>query len=179
MKIKLKKKENSYAQVHKNMLYSKFLSLKAKGLGSILEAYSNDYDVSLKSIELNGKDGIKSLRSAISELENQNFLFRFQSRDDGGLFTTFWIFDSQILDLNYINDIVKEYETVIPLTINKLLEKLLILNGVSVTGIPSRITYNNSNLDKHLIETAKYFLLGDGRVERHRHFFTRCKQATP
>ena len=88
MKIKLKEKKNQYAQVHINLLRNQNRSLRAKGLGAVLESYSNDFELSLKSIEFNSVDGIKSIRSAIKELENGYYLFRFQTRDEGGLFIT-------------------------------------------------------------------------------------------
>lgn len=161
MKIKLKKKENQYAQVHVNMLRDKALSLKAKGLGAVLESYSNDFELSLKSIEFNSADGIKSIRAAIKELEDGFFLFRFQTRDKAGLFITYWAFDSQQLDTQYLKNIIFELEKVELITRNDL------LSGVSVLATPSgypltasrstasrqRTTYNNNkNQTKKIIE---------------------------
>jgi len=147
MKIKLKKKKNKYAQVHINLLRDKNLSLKAKGLGAILESYSNDFNLSLKSIVFNTIDGIKSVRSAIKELENGYYLYRFQTRDKKGLFITYWAFDSQKLDIDYLRSIIKELEKVELITKNEL------LNGVSLTAMPTTAprltacrestTYNN------------------------------------
>jgi hypothetical protein len=154
MKIKLKKKENQYAQVHVNMLRNKTLSLKAKGLGAVLESYSDDFEVSLKSIELNATDGIKSVRTAIKELEDGYYLFRFQTRDKGGLFSTYWAFDSQKLDVDYLREMIKELEKVELITKNELLQRG-IPHGNAVTGMPSTAsrstasrqstTYNNTN----------------------------------
>lgn len=144
MKIKLKKKENSYAQVHKNMLFDRTLSLKAKGLGAILESYSNDFDVNMKSIELGNADGIKSIRSATKELEDGYYLFRFQVRDKGGLFTTFWVFDSERLDVDYLKNIIVGLEKIELITKNDLLQRG-IPYGNAVTGTPSRTPYNNIN----------------------------------
>lgn len=149
MKIKLKKKQTQYAQVHVNLLRNKELSLKAKGLGAVLESYSNDFEVSLKSIELNGTDGIKSIRSAIKELEEGYYLFRFQTRDEAGLFETYWAFDSQQLDVEYLHGLIRELEKVELITKNDILERGT-PHGNAVTGMPSAgcrqsTTYNNSN----------------------------------
>lgn len=154
VKIKLKKKENQYAQVHVNMLRDRGLSLKAKGLGAVLESYSNDFEVSLRSIEIGSNDGIKSVRSAIKELEQGYFLFRFQTRDKGGLFSTYWAFDSQKLDVGYLHEIISELEKVELITPEQLLQRG-IPYGNAVTGMPStasrstasrqRTTYNNIN----------------------------------
>jgi len=124
------------------------LSLRAKGLGAVLESYSNDFELSLKSIEFNSVDGIKSIRSAIKELENGYYLFRFQTRDEGGLFITYWAFDSQKLDINYLKEMIKELEKIELITKNELFD------GVSLTAMPSAgsrltacrksTTYNNT-----------------------------------
>lgn len=153
MKIKLKKKSSQYAQVHVEMLRNKTLSLKAKGLGAVLESYSNDFELSLRSIELNSSDGIKSIRSAIRELEKGFYLFRFQTRDKGGLFTTYWAFDSEKLDTEYLKNIIFELEKVEIITKNKILQRG-IPNGNAVEDMPSAAsrqtgsrqgtTYNNS-----------------------------------
>ena len=131
MKIKLKKKENQYAQVHVNMLRDRTLSLKAKGLGAVLESYSNDFEVSLKSIEMGSYDGIKSVRAGIKELEEGYYLFRFQTRDEAGLFITYWAFDSQKLEVDYLKSIIKELVKVELITKNEL------SNGVSVLATPT------------------------------------------
>lgn len=161
MKIKLKKKENQYAQVHVAMLRDKALSLKAKGLGAVLESYSNNYDVSVKSIECNSSDGAKAIKSAIKELEAGYYLFRFQTHDDNGQFVTYWAFDSQTLDVDYLKDMINELEKVELITANDLLLPGY-QNGTAVdvtTGVPksvdglrvdglradgSRTTYNNN-----------------------------------
>jgi len=150
MKIKLKKKENSYAQVHKNMLFDRTLSLKAKGLGAILESYSNDFDVNMKSIELSNPDGLKAIRGAIKELEDGYYLFRFQIRENGGLFTTVWAFDSEKLDVDYLKNIITGLEKIELITKNDLLQRGS-QNGNPVkgsTGYPftacrQRTPYNN------------------------------------
>jgi hypothetical protein len=120
MKIKLKKKTNQYAQVHINLLRDKNLSLKAKGLGAVLESYSNDFDVSIKSIEINSKDGARAIKTAIKELEKGYYLFRFQTHDETGKFITYWTFDSQKLEINYLKTIIKELEKVDLITPNSL-----------------------------------------------------------
>ncbi len=162
MKIKLKKKENQYAQVHVDMLRNKNLSLKAKGLGAVLESYSNDFDVSLKSIELNSNDGAKSIKNAIKELESGYYLFRFQTHDSSGQFVTYWAFDSQKLEIEYLKSIINELERVDLITTSDLLSPGYQKGGAveAITGVPFtgggkttdgksadglRTTYNNTN----------------------------------
>jgi hypothetical protein len=162
MKIKLKKKDNQYAQVHVNMLRDKTLSLKAKGLGAVLESYSNDFEVSVKSIEIGSNDGVKAIKTAIKELEQGYYLFRFQTHDKEGKFITFWAFDSQKLEVDYLKDMINELEKVELITDNDLLSPGY-QNGTTVndcTGVPFSVgglsadgktadgkstTYNNTN----------------------------------
>lgn len=162
MKIKLKKKDNQYAQVHVNMLRDRSLSLKAKGLGAVLESYSNDFEVSVKAIEIGSNDGVKAIKTAIKELEQGYYLFRFQTHDQGGKFITYWAFDSQKLEVEYLKEMINELEKVEIITINDLLtpgyQKGTTVDNV--TGVPfsadgfsadgksvdgSRTTYNNIN----------------------------------
>ncbi len=137
------------------MLHNSNLSLKAKGLGAVLESYSDDFDVSLKSIELKSTDGQKALKSAIKELENGYYLYRFQTRDEQGLFETYWAFDSQKLDIEYLKNVIKELEKVEIITQNNLLQPGyqkgtpdnvttgMPLSGGRSMGARQRTTYNN------------------------------------
>jgi len=168
MKIRLKKKQNQYAQVSVQLLRDGHLSLKSKGLGALLESYSNDFEISVKSIEYNATDGIKSIRSAIKELEKGYYLFRFQTRDKHGLFITYWAFDSQKLDVEYLKEMIFELEKVELITQNKLLERGS-PHGDAVTDTPSAAcrstgcrqstTYNNNTYknrkDKNSISPQK------------------------
>jgi len=134
MRIKLKKKQNKYAQVHIDLLRNRKLSLKAKGLGSVLESYSDDFDVSIKSIELNSSDGSKAIKTAIKELENGYYLYRFQTHDTDGKFITYWAFDSQKLEINYLKAMINELEKV----------DLITPNNLSVPGYRNGASVNNS-----------------------------------
>ena len=174
MKLKLKKKKNNYAQVHTNMLRNQILSLKSKGLGSLLESYSDDFYISTKSLELNNLDGIKSIRSAIKELEQANHLFRYQFKNKFGLFETVWIFDSLKLDVNYINDALQEHKKITLLTKNKFVEILLSHNSIPVTDSPSGTTYNNNNCNSDIF-VEKYFFLEHGRLVSARKFIETVK----
>jgi len=162
MKIRLKKKDNKYAQVHVDMLRNKLLSLKAKGLGSVLESYSDDFNLSVKSIEFGSSDGPKSIKTAIKELERGYYLFRFQTHNSAGRFETYWAFDSERLDASYLCQLIKELEKVdliTPININSPGYHNggadTIVTGVSLTGCGESVdgqivdgestTYNNIN----------------------------------
>ena len=153
MRIKLKKKKNKYAQVHVNLLRDKNLSLKAKGLGAVLESFSDNFDISVKSIEMHSKDATKAIKTAVKELENGYYLYRFQTHDEDGKFITYWAFDSQKLDINYLREMIRELEKVELITPISL-KSPGYQNGTTVTGVPfsasgksvdgKRTIYNNT-----------------------------------
>lgn len=148
MKFKLKKKEKNYAQVHVNMLRDKDLSLKAKGLGAVLESYSNDFNVSLKSIELGSTDKETSIKTAIKELEQGYYLFRFQTHDEDGRFETYWAFDSEKLNVEYLKNIIVELEKVELVTINDFLVTAPRFSGGGKSGTYKNIEDENKRDNK-------------------------------
>lgn len=112
MQIKLRKKEKDYAQVHKRLLFNPIISLKAKGLGAILECYSDNFEICLKTLTDKSTDGEKAIKAACKELVLHNYLFRFQILDENSKFKTIWIFDSEFIDQNYKNEILNQFEKI-------------------------------------------------------------------
>ena len=117
MKIKLRKKEKNYAQVHRNMLENKNISLKAKGLGSILELYSDNFDLTQTTLIDKSIGEKRAFKSALKELETFDYLYRFQTHSSNdGQFLTVWLFDSEHLDINYIHENLIPFRYITPLT---------------------------------------------------------------
>lgn len=100
MQIRLRKKEKEYAQVHKNLLFDKTLSIQAKGIAAIIEYYSDEFTLTNKSLELNSCLSANTLRKYLKELEIKLFLYRIQIPSKN--FESVWFFDSERLDLNFI-----------------------------------------------------------------------------
>ena len=67
-------------------LRNKSLSLKAKGLQSLMLSLPEMWDYSLKGLAKICKDGEVSIGTALQELEQQGYLTRRQIRDDKGKF---------------------------------------------------------------------------------------------
>ena len=105
MKIRLKKKETFYAQIHKNLLFSKLISIQAKGIGAILECYSDNYTLSFESLKIHSMLNDKTLRKYLKQLEENQFLFRIQIIKN---FELIWFFDSQTLDVTFVLDEVEK-----------------------------------------------------------------------
>ncbi len=101
MKIRVRKKEKQYAQVHKNLLMNKSMSIQSKGIGAIIECYSDDWDLSHKSLEIQTNLNEKTLRKYLKELEKGLFLFRIQKVKN---WETIWFFDSEVLDFEFIKN---------------------------------------------------------------------------
>lgn len=118
MRAKLRKKEKEYAQVHRNMLHDISVSFKSKGLGAVLESYSDDFDITEKALLSKSlKDKKTSLSTAVSELE-PDYLCRFKTRKVGGTFEVVWVFDSQGISEEYVKKILEEYYVIEIFTLN-------------------------------------------------------------
>ena len=60
------------------------LSMKAKGILSLMFSLPDDWDYTLKGLAYLSTDGIDSIRSGIQELERAGYIFRSRIRDDHG-----------------------------------------------------------------------------------------------
>ena len=69
-------------------LRNKGLSLKAKGLLSLMLSLPEDWDYTVKGLAYICKDGIDSINGAIKELENTGYMHRQRVRNDRGQLTT-------------------------------------------------------------------------------------------
>lgn len=86
----------SVFRVHKNANYSvianfhfkeKKMSLKAKGLLSLMLSLPDDWSYSISGLAALSKDGKDSVMSALAELEEFGYLSRSRSTNDKGQFT--------------------------------------------------------------------------------------------
>ena len=66
---------------------NKDLSLKAKGLLSLMLSLPEDWNYNMQSLASLSRDGIDSVRSAIKELEYYGYVERNMIRNEYGLFT--------------------------------------------------------------------------------------------
>lgn len=150
MKIRVRKKEKQYAQVHKNLLFSERLSIQAKGLGALLECYSDDFNISFESLKIHTNLTDKTLRKYVKQLEENLFLFRIQIIKNCELV---WFFDSQNLDINFL---ISEIEKI------KSIDKIRYLTAYHfLTGekFPREkiATYNNTIKSTPKLSNLDYF----------------------
>ena len=65
---------------------NKNLSLKAKGLLSLMLSLPDDWNYNMKGLATLSKDGIDSVRTAMKELENQGYVEKDRSRNEAGCY---------------------------------------------------------------------------------------------
>lgn len=85
-------KDTDYTVMKNVHLKDKNLTLKAKGLLSVVLSLPNDWDYSLNGLVALCKEEITAVRSAIKELEDNKYLVRNQSQDELGKFDYEYIF---------------------------------------------------------------------------------------
>ena len=68
-------------------LKDKRLSLKAKGLLSMILSLPENWIFNMRGLATLSKDGIDSTRAAMNELENYGYVVRFRNRTETGMYT--------------------------------------------------------------------------------------------
>ena len=81
-------KTRDYTVMANHHLRNKELSLKAKGLLSLMLSLPEDWDYTVKGLAYICKDGIDSINGTIKELEEQGYVVRKRLRNDKGQLTT-------------------------------------------------------------------------------------------
>lgn len=77
-------KTKDYTVMANHHLRNKALSLKAKGLLSLMLSLPDDWDYTTKGLAMICKDGVDSICSTVRELENAGYIQRRRIRDDHG-----------------------------------------------------------------------------------------------
>lgn len=77
-------KNKNYTVMSNYHLRDKDLSLKAKGMMSIMLGLPDDWDYSINGLETLSADGNKSVRSCLKELEENKYLQRKKIRNENG-----------------------------------------------------------------------------------------------
>ena len=114
-------KTKNYTVMSNYHLHEKDMSLKAKGLLSLMLSLPDDWDYSIDGLIKLSKDGKDSVTAAILELEKFGYLVRTQAKDKSGRFS------------GYDYDVYENPMTGEPLTENPLTEN------------PTQLNTNNQN----------------------------------
>ena len=81
-------KTRDYTVMANHHLRNTELSLKAKGLLSLMLSLPEDWDYTTKGLSFICKDGIDSINKTIKELEENGYLIRRRLRNEKGQLTT-------------------------------------------------------------------------------------------
>lgn len=80
-------KSSGYTVMSNHHLFDSGISLKAKGLLSIMLSMPDGWDYTLAGLAENNRDGIEAIRAAFNELVNAGYLVRQQVKREDGKFT--------------------------------------------------------------------------------------------
>lgn len=117
MAVVRSKKNKNYTKMSNYHLKDKNLSLKAKGLLSIMLSLPDKWEYSIAGLEVLSNDGKHTTNSAIKELEKHGYLLRKIERNDKGVI----VGNSYTIVENPLNNPFTDY----PLTDNPVTEKPL------------------------------------------------------
>lgn len=93
-------KNKNYTTISNHHLQDRNLSLKAKGLLTLILSLPHDWDMTLKGLVSLSGDGVDSVRSGIQELEKAGYLRRSRSRNNLGqlLCTEYTIYEHAVTE---------------------------------------------------------------------------------
>lgn len=139
----------------------KSLSLKAKGLLSLMLSLSDTWDYSVAGLASLSSDGETSVRTAVKELEEHNYLKRTPIRQNGRIID--WEYDIYEKPLEILDVEIQQVETLaLENNDNKVLKQ---------SNTKKEITKNNS---KELLQKQKSnFEFGKSKPKKD-NLFTKC-----
>lgn len=141
-------KTRDYTVMSNHHLRNTELSLKAKGLLSLMLSLPENWDYTTKGLSLICKDGIDSINGGIRELEANGYVIRRRLRNEKGRLTTteYTIFEQpQTLDNNGIPPKGENPVQGKPIVENPILDKPK--QGEPILGNPHQLSTNILNTD--------------------------------
>lgn len=123
-------KNKNYTVMSNHHLRNKELSLKSKGLLSLMLSLPEEWDYTLKGLSIICKEGIDAIRVSIVELEKQGYIERRRNRNTKG----------QLTNTEYI---IHEY----PITVTPKSEKPTLENPILDNPMSEKPTLGNPILD--------------------------------
>lgn len=137
----------NYTVMNNTPLRDKELSLRAKGLLSVMLSLHEDWDYSINGLAAISQEGVKAIRSVLSELEEKGYLIRTKTKNEKGQF-------------DYIYDI---YETPQPQHREPYTPEGHAVEGHAVNGTQLNTKESSTNksstkeLNNNIKETTKRF----------------------
>ena len=148
-------KTKDYTVMSNHHLRDTNLSLKAKGMLSLMLSLPDDWDYTLAGLEYICKDGITSIRNTVTELEEHGYLSRRRLRNDKG----------QLGDIEYTihekpqacgEPVDNPMENSQPISEKPILENLTLDNPILVNPtVEKPILENHTQLNTNKLNTDK------------------------
>ena len=97
-------KNKDYSIISNKLFQDKNLSLKAKGLLSLLLSLSDNWKLSINGLNAILKEGHRSIRSTINELIEYKYMYRYQVRENGKiLYWNYIVYENPELDVHNVH----------------------------------------------------------------------------
>lgn len=137
-------KTKDYTVMANHHLRNKALSLKAKGLLSYMLSLPEDWNYTLSGLATSCKDGLDSVRQAVSELETHGYVVRSRVRDARGRLrdTEYVVYESPVPVKPALDEPIEEK----PAQEEPVLENPILENPV--LGNPTLLNTNRPTIQK-------------------------------
>jgi hypothetical protein len=108
------KRENPYAQIDKTVLNDKRLSWKAKGLLAFLLSKPDNWEINIKNLIKQAKDGKEAIYSGIKELITFGYIVRVESRNKGRFAQIEYLIyeNPQLVNTKKLTDFPEEFASI-------------------------------------------------------------------
>lgn len=146
-------KTHDYTVMSNHHLKNKQLSLKAKGLMSLVLSLPDNWDYTLQGLAYISMEKIDAIRRAVNELENEGYIIRNRKRDEHGRLrgTEYIIHEQPISELPTLDNPTTNNPTLDLPTLENSTQlnnniknnKKLITDGVSTNSIPFNCDKSN------------------------------------
>jgi len=147
-------KTKDYTVMSNHHLRDKDLSLKAKGMLSLMLSLPDDWDYTLAGLEYICKDGITSIRNTVMELEELGYLVRRRLRNEKGQLgdTEYTIHEKPQACGKPVDNPVENPQ---PVSEKPILEKPILDNPTVGKPILEKHTQSNTNIQNTDLSSTK------------------------
>lgn len=168
MTFKIEKNKN-YTVMSNYHLRDRNLSLKAKGLLSFMLSLPDDWDYSMNGLVAVSKENISAIRTALHELEEQNYLQRIRHQKENGKFEYEYIIYEEPPYIDFLH------------TVNPYTENHTQIN-TNITNTNNKDKYdkqesplikgliNRKFIDKNDLDISKYYDLLNELLEKYDYY---------
>ena len=152
-------KTRDFTVMSNHHLKNKDLSLRAKGLLTIMLSLPEDWDYSMSGLEKLSAEGITAVRTALGELESAGYVKHRRYRNERGQLkgTEYFIYEQPQLRSAHISDEPTLDE---PILENPILEKPM--QGEPTLGNSTQLNTNKSNTKELNTDLIKYPSINNG-----------------